>query len=137
MDNQSILAIADELINRFNEHDASRFASLHSESATIYGPSTSPILHGRGEIEQFFGNLFSNWPDCRWTKLRAFTEGNFLCMQWTFNGSSTSHPDTPVETWDCGVFKIAGDEIEESRIYYDTGSVIKQWEAAGTTDDDE
>ena len=131
MSNLVSSAIAGEIIDAFNDHDAQRLADMHSGTAKLYMASTDPVKAGRVQIRDFFDGIFNGWPDCKWTKTRDFGLGDLVCMEYRFNGNSTRYPGLPIETWDCGVFRLEGDEIAETRFYFDTGSVAKQREAQG------
>ena len=131
---QESVRIADDLIKAFNSHDPQRASDLFTESATVYMAVATPPFAGREQIAVgFFSPIMNGWPDCRWTKKLAFAQGDFVYMQFNFNGSSSKYPDLPIETWDCAVLKIQDGEIAEGHFYYDTGSIGKQREAQGVS----
>jgi ketosteroid isomerase-like protein len=118
--------ITGHLMERFNHHDAPGVAALFEEDARVRMAKTTPLSDGREQIEAFFESIFGGWPDCRWTRTAEFAQGDLVCMEFRFNGSSASRPDVPIETWDCGVFRVQDGMIAEGHFYYDTGSIAKQ-----------
>ncbi len=126
--NQELL---DAYVEAFNAHDAERLASMHTEFGKVVNAVTSPLKEGRKQIADFYAGIFAGWPDCRWENPHSFGLDGLMCMEWTFTGSSASHPNTSVKMWDCGVFTLENGKVAEVRFYIDTGTIAKQWEAQG------
>ncbi|MFQ6012848.1 MAG: ester cyclase [Thermoplasmata archaeon] len=125
-ENERVIDRADEA---FNAQEWDRYFELFAESVVWHSPSPEP-LKGRAALREAFEGFVAAFPDTRIKKERSFGQGDWVCREYTFAGTHTGPlkgPDgetipatnKPVRLQGCGVYKVEGGEITETRDYFD------------------
>lgn len=124
------LRLVDDAMGAFNAHDLDGFVGFYSESAVHYQPSRSEPLKGRSAIrEDYLKTTFTGFPDIQFEKVRAFGQGDWVCVEGIFKGTHTGileeggqripATDKSVRAPVCIVFKVEGDKAMEVHEYID------------------
>ena len=130
MNVKETLRVIDGFVEAFNTRDWNRVANLHAESVIYWTPDNPEPKKGRAAIRDLFVGYTSAFPDAQNRKERAFDQGDWVCVEYTFTGTHTgplTGPDgrvVPVTgkriliPW-VSVDKLADGQIMEWHAYWD------------------
>lgn len=131
------LKLLDAGLEAYNAHDWDRFLELYAESAVIYSPGLPEPLKGLAALREEIETGETAFPDHRMEKVRAFGQGDWVCVEYTMTGTHTGPfkgpggetiPATnkPVRLQGCVVYKFEGGEIMEEHEYSDQLGMMAQ-----------
>lgn len=132
------LSLIDEALEAFNAHDVDRFVKFYAVSAVHYQPTQSEPLKGRDAIrEDYVKSTFTAFPDVQFEKVRAFSQGNWVCVEGNFKGIHKGPvpgpggeiipaTDKTVRVPICLVVKFEGGKVTEVHEYNDQLGFLAQ-----------
>jgi putative hydrolase of HD superfamily len=93
-------------LDAYNAQDVFAFADLFAEDAVIYMNigDQSPSLLGRDAIREFYGDMFSAFPNNRSAILSRSVQGNFV-----FDHESISGRDKPLKIM--AIYEVVNGQI--------------------------
>jgi steroid delta-isomerase-like uncharacterized protein len=123
-----------------NAGDWDAYGALFARDVVIRSPGAPEGTVGR-EARVAFGRAFAKaFPDARVEPVRAFTEGDLVCMEVRFRGTHDGPMITPggeiaatgrvVEFPYCIVARFDGGEVAEMDEYFDQLAMLRQLGAA-------
>jgi steroid delta-isomerase-like uncharacterized protein len=135
MGEQDLIKIAREAVESFNKDDLNRTSALLGTG--VYNEvGTGRKLRGQAEILPALQGWRKAMPDVKGTVTNAVASGNTAVLEVTWEGTQTGPLDGPGGTlppsgkrqttpaaW---VFEFDGDNIKESRQYFDMMSFMQQ-----------
>lgn len=103
----------------FNEHDVKAIMA-HMTDDCVFEASAGPDADGQRfigqeQVKEAFEDVFSTYPDARWSKPRHFISGDRGFTEWTFTG--TRKDGTKVEVTGCDLFTFKGGKIAVKNSY--------------------
>jgi steroid delta-isomerase-like uncharacterized protein len=131
-----------ELIrNRYkavNAHDLDRFQRFYADSVLWIDPGLTRPLKGPSRVCKRLETLITAFPDLHWELDRIFSQGAYVCAEFTFTGThggmlrgrrsnelfAPSNKRIRIEA--CGVYVVRRLKITESKIYFDFDSLKAQ-----------
>ena len=125
------------LIEAYNAKDLDAFVADAAESWVGHSPDQPEPLKGREALREWMGTFFTAFPDSRWETARSFGQGDWTCAEIVFTGTHTGPlpvpggvmiPATnkPFRVTFVMVSKFEGDEVTETRVYYDQLGYLAQ-----------
>ena len=135
MGDQDLIKLAKEAVEAFNKGDVDRSSALLGTG--VYNEvGTGRKLRGQAEILPALQGWRKAMPDVKGTVTKAVASGNTAVLEVTWQGTQTGPMDGPGGTlppsgkrqttpaaW---VFEFEGDNIKESRQYFDMMSFMQQ-----------
>lgn len=135
MGEQDLIKIAREAVESFNKDELNRTSALLGTG--VYNEvGTGRKLRGQAEILPALQGWRKAMPDVKGTVTNAVASGNTAVLEVTWEGTQTGPLDGPGGTlppsgkrqttpaaW---VFEFEGDNIKESRQYFDMMSFMQQ-----------
>ena len=117
-------------IKAVNAQDLDGIVANVAESYMGYAPDQPEPRKGREALREWFQTSFTAFPDLHYEEVRSFGQGDWTCGEITFTGTHTglllgpggqTIPATnkPVRATMVIVTKWEGDEVTETRVYYD------------------
>lgn len=106
-------AILQALADAFNRHDVDAIVSLMTEDC-VFESSTGPDAcgtryAGREAVRAAFVDVWTAFPDARWSNARHFVHGDRGVSEWTFTG--TRSDGTRVEVHGCDLLTLRDGRI--------------------------
>ena len=103
----------------WNRHDADALMSFMTEDC-VFEASAGPDIcgaryAGREAVRAAFAEVWSTFPDARWSSARHFVDGDRGVSEWTFTG--TRADGTRVEVHGCDLFTFQGGKIALKNSY--------------------
>jgi predicted ester cyclase len=80
------LQLIDSMMASYNARDWSRFEDIHAESALMNEPGLKPYM-GRDAILKSYQGMLSVFPDTQMKKVRAFGQGDLICLEMVAYGT--------------------------------------------------
>ena len=127
---------ARSVVESFNAADWDAYAAAHTPGAVYDEAGTSRRIEGIGEIISLLKGWRTGMPDVAGTVKRAFTAGDSVVLEVTWQGTHTGPlpcPAVAIEatgksqtTRAAWVFDFDGEAIKESRHYFDMLSFMQQ-----------
>ncbi|HEV8575233.1 MAG TPA: ester cyclase [Dehalococcoidia bacterium] len=135
MGEQDLIKVAKGAVEAFNKDDLNRASALLGTG--VYNEvGTGRQLRGEAQILPALQGWRKAMPDVKGTVTNAFASGNKAVLEVTWEGTQTGPMDGPGGTlppsgkrqttpaaW---VFEFEGDNIKESRQYFDMMSFMQQ-----------
>lgn len=120
-------------IEAWNDQDYSAIRDLVSESVVVRNPSAPEgVVRGRDELEAFMRGVLAGFPDFHVSVLEMFAGDNRAMYEaeltMTHEGEFDGLPPTgrEIEIQELATCQIAGDRIQEYRVYFDQQEVFEQ-----------
>ena len=108
-------------------HDLDQIAADYVEDCVVDFLGQG-IRRGRGEIREFFAELFAALPDCEFVTDRVTTTGSLAAVEWRMRGNFTGAPLTGIEPtgrWidhrGCDLMELNDDGLIERNTVYQDG----------------
>ncbi|MEE9163254.1 MAG: ester cyclase [Thermoplasmata archaeon] len=131
------LRLVREDIETFNARDWDRYYELYAESVVHYSPQSPEPRKGRAAFREDIEGAITAMPDSQLKVVRAFGQGDWVCLEVTSTGTHTGPfqgpggetiPATnkPVQIQGCALYKVEGGEITELRDYFDLLGMMAQ-----------
>ena len=103
----------------FNAHDT-RAIMLHMTEDCVFEASAGPDADGekfigQEQVKQAFENVFTVFPDAKWSKATHFIAGDRGFSEWIFTGTKTD--GTRVEVTGCDLFTFKNGKIAVKNSY--------------------
>jgi len=132
---QNLIAIARSMVEAFNNSDWDRTRALVGNG--VYNEiGTQRRLQGGDEILRAMQGWKQAMPDVKGTVTNALASGNEVVLEVTWHGTHTGPLETPGGTVPASgksqttpaawIFEIDGDQIKESRQYFDMVAFLQQ-----------
>ena len=130
------LRLIDSMMTSYNARDWNRFEEIHAESALMNEPGVKPYK-GRDAIVKSYQAMLSVFPDAQMKKVRAFGQGDWICVEIVASGTnkgSFMNPDgktipptnKSVQVEIMAVAKIQDGKIVEYHESYDRLGMLAQ-----------
>ena len=134
MHEDQALRVANEYIESWNSHDASRALGLLPPGGTYFSPVTGEA--SREQLARHMSDMFSAFPDLRFELLDWRVSGlGSLVGEWTMRGTHSAPfcglPPTGKKIALPGVdiIESRGGTLQSIRSYFDEGTLFKQLDA--------
>jgi steroid delta-isomerase-like uncharacterized protein len=124
-----------KFVDAFNAHDETRMRELNAENAVFEAPG-DVHLEGRDPVTQYAMLWLNAFPDARITITNELADGGWVVQEFTFEGTHQGTlsspagdiPPTNKELQGRGVqiFRVEGDEVADTRLYFDQVQVLTQ-----------
>lgn len=106
-------------VDAFNAHDIQRIMA-HMTEDCVFEASAGPDVNGekftgQEQVKLAFENVFSNFPDARWSNARHFIRGDRGFSEWIFTGTKIN--GTKVEVTGCDIFTFKDGKIAIKNSY--------------------
>jgi steroid delta-isomerase-like uncharacterized protein len=117
---ESLLSMLDAFADAFNRHDADALMSFMTADC-VFEASAGPEVcgaryAGRDAVRAAFVDVWTTFPDARWSAARHFVHGDRGVSEWTFTG--TRAPDgSRVEVRGCDLFTFRDGKIALKNSY--------------------
>jgi ketosteroid isomerase-like protein len=103
----------------FNAHDT-RAIMLHMTEDCVFEASAGPDADGekfigQEQVRKAFENVFTVFPDAKWSNATHFISGDRGCSEWIFTGTKTD--GTRVEVTGCDLFTFENGKIAIKNSY--------------------
>jgi steroid delta-isomerase-like uncharacterized protein len=123
--------------NAVNAHDWKRFQGLYADSTVWQDAGLDKTIKGSAAVRRRLEAFALGFPDLRWELTRVFGQGEWICAEFTFTGNhrgplpfphseSIAATKKSVRIGACGVYRIDGDRIAESHVYFDRSRILAQ-----------
>lgn len=120
-----------------NAHDWKRFQGLYSASTVWSDAGLDKPIKGSVAVRKRLEAFAKGFPDFRWKLDRVFGQDEWMCAEFTFTGrhggplplsGAASSPVTnkSIRVEGCGVYRIVGNKIVESHVYFDSSRILAQ-----------
>lgn len=117
-----------------NAHDWDRFQGFYADTITWDDPGLDEPIRGPKAVRERLEAWAAAFPDLEWRLDRLFTQGDLVCAEFTFLGTHEGELAAPggrtipatqraVDLGAVGVYRVRGDRIVESAIYFDLGKL--------------
>jgi steroid delta-isomerase-like uncharacterized protein len=133
---EQMIKIAREQVDAFNSGDWERLEAGLAADASYHELATQRKVDGPEKIVELFKGWKTAFPDAVGTVTSAVGSGSTAVLEVTWNGTQTGPLVTAEgtipasgkrqETRAAYVFAFAGGEIKESRMYFDSLTLLKQ-----------
>jgi predicted ester cyclase len=124
-----------KFVDAFNAHDESKIRELNGENAVIEAPG-DVHLEGRDAATEYAMAWLRAFPDARITVTNELASGDWVAQEFTFQGThedtlSSPSGDIPathkrLNGRGVQVFRIEGDTVVDTRLYFDQVQVMTQ-----------
>ena len=128
-------AVVARLVEAFNAHDEASIRELTAEDIVFEGPG-DVHLEGRDADMEYTMMWLNSFPDARIIVHNEVAAGDWVVQEATFEGTHTAPlqgptgeipPTNRAVSGRCiQVFKVEGDAIVDSRLYYDQVQLLTQ-----------
>ena len=103
----------------FNAHDADKIMSMMTDDC-IFQASAGPDVDGekfvgRESVKKAFQQVFTAFPDAKWSNAKHFIAGDRGVSEWVFSG--TKSDGTRVEVTGCDLFTFRDGKIAVKNSY--------------------
>ena len=110
----------DAFADAFNRHDADAIMSFMTHDC-VFDASAGPEVcgtryAGRDAVRAAFAEVFTTFPDARWSGARHFIQGDRGVSEWTFSGTRAAD-GARVEVHGCDVFTFRDGKIAIKNSY--------------------
>ncbi|MFC6725048.1 ester cyclase [Halobium palmae] len=120
-------------VDAWNEQNYSAIGDVVSESVVARNP-TAPggVVHGRDELEAFMRGVIASFPDFHVSVLETLADAERVMYEakltMTHEGEFDGIPPTgrEVEVREMAAYRIADEEVQEYRVYFDLQEVLAQ-----------
>lgn len=113
------LELLDAFAEAWNRHDTDAILSMMTDDCVFEasrGPdSKGAIYKGKDEVRRGFDEVFSSFPDARWSNPKHFIAGDRGVSEWVFTG--TASDGTRVEAQGCDLFTFRDGLISVKNSY--------------------
>jgi len=121
-----------------NAHDLDRFQGFYDKSIVWDDPGLPKAIKGPSAVRRRLESLTTSFPDLQWKLGRIFSEGEDICAEFTFKGThkgalldprtnrSLSASNRKIQIQAVGVYKVRGNKIVDSKIYFDLATLKSQ-----------
>lgn len=121
-----------------NAHDLERFQKFYAGSVLWTDPGLARPIKGSSTVRNRLENLITAFPDLRWELDRIFSQGAYVCAQFTFTGTHRgvlrgrrnnelfAPSNKRIRIQACGVYVVRRLKITDSKIYFDFESLRAQ-----------
>ena len=133
---EQLVKIAREQIDAFNHGDWERLRAGLTADARYDELGTQRKVEGPEKIVELYEGWKRAFPDVVGTVTSAFGNGNLAAVEVTWKGTHTGPLETAKgtipasgkrqDTPSAFVFTFEGDKIKESRLYFDSMTLLKQ-----------
>ncbi len=129
--------LVQELVERFNGHDAAAFAAAYAPDATVHDPQHGEPLRGRDAIERDIADFFTSFPDIQNTVQVTLESDDVIATRSTMtatHGGPLAGPEgeipptgQPVRI-EVAVFSRVNEDgqVTEEHRYYDLAGLVEQ-----------
>ena len=129
--------LAEQIENAINGKDVDAFRMLHLENVTAWNPTSSgPTTGIEAHLEEMQG-LWNAFPDLTVEMTRVFGEGEWVCTEYTIQGTHKGPMKGPageeipptgkaLRLEALGIIRIENGKIAEEKDFFDTGSMAAQ-----------
>ena len=112
-------AFLQSFVDAFNAHDLNAIMNAMTDDC-VFQASAGPdvdgeTFQGQAEVRKAFENVFTNFPDARWSDPRHLIIGDRGISEWTFSG--TKSDGTRVEVTGCDLFTFRNGKIAVKNSY--------------------
>ena len=112
-------AFLQSFVDAFNAHDLNAIMNAMTDDC-FFQASAGPdvdgeTFQGQAEVRKAFENVFTNFPDARWSDPRHLIIGDRGISEWTFSG--TKSDGTRVEVTGCDLFTFRNGKIAVKNSY--------------------
>jgi len=129
--------IGAKFVDAFNAHDEGRIRDLNGENAVVEAPGEVRV-EGRDAATEYAMAWLRAFPDARITVKNELVDGDWVAQEFTFEGThedtlSSPNGDIPathnrINGRGVQVFKVEGDVVTDTRLYFDQVQVMTQLE---------
>jgi steroid delta-isomerase-like uncharacterized protein len=133
---EAMIKIAREQVDAFNTGDWERLQAGLAADARYHEFATQREVEGPEKIVELFKGWKTAFPDAAGTVTSAVGSGNMAALEVTWKGTHTGPLETAEgtipasgkrqETPSAFVFTFEGGKIKESRLYFDSLTLLKQ-----------
>jgi steroid delta-isomerase-like uncharacterized protein len=133
---EQMVKIANEQVDAFNHGDWERVQAGLTADARYDELGTQRKVEGPEKIVELFKGWKTAFPDATGTVTSAVGSGNIAALEVTWKGTHTGPLETAKgtipasgkrqETPSAFVFTFEGGKIKESRLYFDSMTLLKQ-----------
>ncbi|MCJ2554752.1 MAG: ester cyclase [Candidatus Thermoplasmatota archaeon] len=131
------LKLVDAGLEAYNAHDWDRFFEFYAESVVNYGPNLPEPSKGLAALRERFETNEIAFPDHRMEKVRAFGQGDYVCVETVWKGTHKGPMQGPkgetipatnksVQTPMTMVLKIEEGKVTEDHGYWDQLATLSQ-----------
>ncbi len=131
------LKLIDAGVEAYNAHDWDRFFEFYAESVVNYAPNLPEPGKGLAALREWFEATETGFPDHRMEKVRAFGQGDYVCLESVWKGTHKGPirgmkgeeiPATnkSVKNRLTTVFKIEEGKVTENHVYWDQLATFSQ-----------
>jgi steroid delta-isomerase-like uncharacterized protein len=127
--------VAAEFVKAFNAHDEARIRSLNAEDGVFEAPG-DVHLEGRDAASEYAMAWLNAFPDARLTVTNELASGDWIAQEFTFQGKHENTLPTPAGDVPAThkeltgravqILRIEGEEIADTRLYFDQVQVMTQ-----------
>lgn len=122
-------------VDAFNEHDEARIRELNADNAVIEAPGDVRV-EGREPVTEYAMAWLRAFPDARLTVHNELVDGDWVAQEFSFEGTHEGTLSSPggeipathkrLKGRGVQVFKVEGDEVTDTRLYFDQVQVMTQ-----------
>jgi predicted ester cyclase len=128
-------SVGAQFIEAFNAHDEARIRELNAENGVIEAPG-DVRLEGRDAATGYAMEWINAFRDARITVHNELVAGDWVVQEFSFEGTHTAPMQTPMgeipptnrplKGRGVQIFKVEGDEVVDTRLYFDQVQVMTQ-----------
>ncbi len=129
---QTNLRSVSDVLPFWNVHDVPGVLVFYNEDITWINQGLEETYHGKQEVGEFLGRMFSAFPDLHFAVTHKIARGNNVAEQWvihgTHRGAFMGIPPTgrPVEIQGMSMVELRDGKFLRDQFYWDAGSVLRQ-----------
>ena len=117
--NKITIAFLQDFADAFNAHDANKLMSMMTDDC-IFQASAGPDVDGQkfagsSNVKKAFEQVFTTFPDAKWSNATHFIVGDRGVSEWVFSGTKTD--GTRVEVMGCDLFTFRDGKIAVKNSY--------------------
>ncbi|MFQ5908449.1 MAG: ester cyclase [Thermoplasmata archaeon] len=131
------LKLVDAGLEAYNAHDLDRFLGFYAESVVNYSPDLPEPTKGLAALREWYEKNETGFPDRRMEKVRAFGQGDYVCLEVVWKGTHKEPMPGPkgetipatnksVKNPITLVLKVEEGKVTEEHTYWDQLATLSQ-----------
>lgn len=121
-----------DVLPSWNAHDVEGVLAFYDPEITWHNVALEETYHGKAEVAEFIGRLFTAFPDLYFTVPEKIARDDRVSERWTIRGTHLGPfmgiPPTgrPVEIPGMSMVHLRDGKFLEDRFYFDASGVLRQ-----------